>query len=153
MRMRLALVGALALTSIGASLPVAADVNVVVRVAPPAARVEVVPAPRVGYVWAPGHWVWRDGRHLWIGGLWIRERPGMHWHPSRWVHHDGQWRFVAGGWAGQPYVVRDRDGDGVPNRLDRDRDNDGVRNRADRDRDGDGVRNRRDARPNNPNRR
>ena len=38
------------------------------------------------------------------------------------------------------YGYRDRDGDGVPNRLDRDRD-------------GDGVRNRRDARPNNPNQR
>jgi hypothetical protein len=32
----------------------------------------------------------------------------------------------------------------------RDRDGDGVPNRVDRDRDGDGVRNRQDARPNNP---
>ena len=123
---RLAVAGAL-VTSIGTSIPVSADVDVVVRIAPPAARVEVVPAPRVGYAWAPGHWAWRDGRHVWIGGVWIRERPGMHWHPSRWVHRDGQWRFVSGGWAGHPYVVRDRDGDG--------------------------VRNRKDARPHNPNRR
>ncbi|TWO73347.1 hypothetical protein FN976_00435 [Caenimonas sedimenti] len=35
--------------------------------------------------------------------------------------------------------MRDRDGDGIPNRMDRDRDGDGVRNRA-------------DARPNNPRR-
>jgi hypothetical protein len=34
----------------------------------------------------------------------------------------------------------------------RDRDRDGVPNRMDRDRDGDGVRNRDDSRPNNPNR-
>lgn len=47
---------------------------------------------------------------------------------------------------------RDRDRDGIPNRMDRDRDNDGVRNRLDRDRDGDGVRNRDDDRPNNPRR-
>lgn len=35
---------------------------------------------------------------------------------------------------------------------DRDRDRDGVPNRMDRDRDGDGIRNRDDSRPNNPNR-
>jgi hypothetical protein len=46
----------------------------------------------------------------------------------------------------------DRDGDGIPNRMDRDRDNDGIPNRMDRDRDGDGVRNRADSRPNNPRR-
>lgn len=34
----------------------------------------------------------------------------------------------------------------------RDRDRDGVPNRMDRDRDGDGIRNREDARPNNPGR-
>ena len=33
---------------------------------------------------------------------------------------------------------------------DRDRDRDGISNRVDRDRDGDGVPNRRDSRPNNP---
>ena len=35
----------------------------------------------------------------------------------------------------------------------RDRDRDGIRNRLDRDRDGDGVRNRHDRRPNDPGRR
>ncbi|HEV7856489.1 MAG TPA: thrombospondin type 3 repeat-containing protein [Herminiimonas sp.] len=34
----------------------------------------------------------------------------------------------------------------------RDRDHDGVPNRMDRDRDGDGVRDRNDSQPNNPNR-
>ena len=37
-------------------------------------------------------------------------------------------------------------------RGERDRDRDGIPNRVDRDRDGDGVRNRDDARPNNPRR-
>ena len=37
-------------------------------------------------------------------------------------------------------------------RGERDRDRDGIPNRLDRDRDGDGVRNRDDARPNNPRR-
>lgn len=150
---RIATASVLAMASIATSLPASAEVNVIVRVAPPAPRYEVVPAPRGGHVWAPGHWVWRDGRHVWVRGHWVRERPGMHWHPGHWVQRDGHWHFVGGGWNRRPYAMRDSDRDGVPNRFDRDRDNDGVRNRADRDRDGDGVRNRRDARPDNPNRR
>lgn len=64
----------------------------------------------------------------------------------------------------------DRDGDGIPNRVDRDRDGDGVPNRVDRnpnqggapnraergrsgDRDGDGISDRFDPRPDIPNRR
>ena len=52
-------------------------------------------------------------------------------------------------------VDRDRDGDGVPNRVDRDRNNNGVPNRLERsrDRDGDGISNRFDPRPDIPNRR
>ncbi len=45
---------------------------------------------------------------------------------------------------------RDRDRDGMPDRMERDRDHDGVPNRMDRDRDGDGVPNRQDQRPNDP---
>lgn len=57
---------------------------------------------------------------------------------------------------GAPYVVHQPPaavyygGPGYTGRRDRDRD--GVPNRMDRDRDGDGVPNRRDARPNNPRR-
>ena len=137
---RIATAGVFAIASIAASLPAGAEVNVVIRVAPPAPRFEFVPAPRVGHVWAPGHWAWRDGRHVWVGGHWVRERRGMHWHPSHWVHRDGHWHFVGGGWNHKPYAKRDSD-------------RDGVANRHDRDRDGDGVPNRRDARPDNPNRR
>jgi hypothetical protein len=48
---------------------------------------------------------------------------------------------------------RDADRDGIRNRHDRDVDGDGIRNRRDRDRDNDGVRNRRDRFDRNPNRR
>lgn len=49
----------------------------------------------------------------------------------------------------------DRDGDGVPNRVDRDRDGNGIPNRIERsrDQDGDGISDRIDPRPNIPNRR
>lgn len=52
-------------------------------------------------------------------------------------------------------VDRDRDGDGIPNRMDRDRNNNGIPNRVERsrDRDGDGISDRIDPRPNIPNRR
>ena len=136
----LALAGAGVLAALTASLPAAADVDVVVRVAPPAPRYEVVPMHRAGHIWAPGHWAWRDGHHVWVGGQWVRVRHGMHWHPSRWVARDGHWHLVPGGWDARPYGRRDPDRDGVANRSDRDRDNDGARNS-------------RDARPNNPNRR
>lgn len=145
---RLATAGALSLVLSVISASALADI--VVRVAPPEPRIERVPAARAGYVWAPGHWEWRNNRHVWVNGHLIRERRGMHWQPDRWVARGGSYHYVPGSWGAQRW---DRDRDGVPNRLDRDRDNDGVRNRADRDRDGDGVPNRVDSRPNNPNRR
>ena len=70
------------------------------NVAPPPARYEVVPAPRVGFVWVPGYWDWRTNRHYWVRGHYVRERPGYYYHSAGWRHGD-------------------RDGDGVPNAYDR----------------------------------
>ena len=53
-------------------------VSIDIDVAPPAPRVEVIPAPRAGYVWAPGYWEWRDSAHVWIPGRWMGERHGYH---------------------------------------------------------------------------
>ena len=142
---RKALLAALAVSSIGLiPVPASAQVGVYLDIAPPAPRHEVIPAPRDGYVWQPGYWDWRNGRHVWVRGVWMRERPGMYWHPSGWVERDGRWYFQKGRWDRERYVYHrgnnpygDRDRDGVPNRYDRDRDNDGVPNRY-------------DDRPNNP---
>jgi hypothetical protein len=92
------LVAALVLGAIG--VPVASDARVYVDVdvAPPPPRVEVVPAARVGYVWAPGYWEWRGRRHVWVNGYWVRERRGYHWRPNRWEQHEGRWRFDRGRW-------------------------------------------------------
>jgi hypothetical protein len=146
------LLAALTVSAIGiAPLPAASAVDIYLDIAPPAPRYEVMPAPRAGYVWQPGYWDWRDGRHHWRRGHWVRERSGYYYHPSRWEQRNGRWHFERGRWDRERYAFRgDRDRDGVPNRYDRDRDNDGVANRYDRDRDGDGVPNRRDDRPNNP---
>lgn len=79
-------------------------------VAPPPPRHEVVPRPRSGYVWSPGHYEWITNAHVWIGGTWYRHRPGYTYHPPRWIERNGRWHFEARRW--------DRDGDGVPDRRD-----------------------------------
>jgi hypothetical protein len=62
-------------------------------------------------VWVPGFWDWRAHRYHWVGGHWVRHRPGYYYQPVRWVYRDGRY-YRGGGW-------RDSDGDGVPNRYDR----------------------------------
>jgi hypothetical protein len=82
-----------------AIVPVAGDAKeIIVQIAPPALRVETVPAPRVGYVWAPGYWGWRSNKHVWVGGHYIRERHGYHWVPHRWEDRDGRWYQHNGYW-------------------------------------------------------
>jgi hypothetical protein len=98
-----------------ASVPLASVARtVIVREAPPEPRQEAVPAPRRGYVWAPGHWEWRGNRHVWVNGHFLRARRGQHWEAERWVQRDGRWEMRPGRWA-----RGDRDGDGVPNSQDR----------------------------------
>jgi hypothetical protein len=141
--------------------------SVVVDTAPPAPRYERLPAPRHGYLWAPGHWEWRGHRHEWVGGYWIAERPGYAYSAPAWSRRDGGWYLEPARWTphgrdrdrdGIPdrYEWRghDRDRDGIPDRYEGnqgrgDRDHDGVPNRYDRDRDGDGVPNRADREPDN----
>jgi len=152
------MIGAVAtpLSSVGAA-------GIQLNYGPPADRYEAVPAPRRGYVWAPGHWQWNGNRtrHVWVAGNWQRARPGYAYHAPAWVERDGRWHYTASRW--------DRDGDGIPNNRDRtpdganrssDRDRDGIPNNRDRTPDGvsrprdsdrDGVPDRRDAYPNNPN--
>jgi hypothetical protein len=114
------------------------DFNINIATAPPAPRYEVMPAPRAGYVWAPGYWHWDGRRHVWMAGHWETARPGYRYVQPRWERYtDGgreRWRYHASRW--------DRDGDGIPNRYDRhdnrrdgpygDRDRDGIPNYRDR---------------------
>ena len=112
--MRKLIIGSVVAAALGAAaLPAAARTNVdfFVNIAPPPVYHEVVPAPRVGYVWVPGYWDWRYGRYYWVAGSWSRHRPGYYYQPVRWHYRDGRY-YRAGGW-------RDADHDGVPNRYDR----------------------------------
>ena len=150
--------GALLATSLlGFTAAAHAQYGAIVSVAPPAPRYEVVPAPRSGWVWAPGHWQWQGNEYVWVQGQWLRDRAGYDYRERRWVQRaNGEWILVGGDWERRgPYG--DRDGDGIANRYDNNRnrfgpnadlDRDGIANRHDRDRDGDGVRNNRDRFPN-----
>jgi WXXGXW repeat (2 copies) len=114
------------------SLPAFAEIDFHVDIAPPAARYEAVPAPRAGYVWAPGYWDYRGHKYAWTKGHWERERSGYFYHPTTWSQHDGHWYRYSGQWSReQAHPTRydghawrsDRDGDGVPDSRDRAPDN------------------------------
>src|SRR5437763_4055592 len=83
-------------------------VDLYVGVAPPAPLVERVPAPRHGYVWAPGHWEWNGHRHVWANGVWIAERPGYAYSAPAWVQRGGGWTMEPERWT--PHGGYDRGG-------------------------------------------
>lgn len=101
MRLRNAFLGLCFATSIAAAPAAFARVDVVVQVGvpPPAPVVEVIPAPRVGYVWVPGYYGWHGERHIWIKGRYVVERPGYSWVADRWVADGPRWRLERGYWA------------------------------------------------------
>ena len=81
--------------------PAAAQISVIIGTPPPAPIYEVLPSPRVGYVWAPGYWRWENERHIWAPGRWIAARHGEHWVADHWAHANeshGGWRHEPGHW-------------------------------------------------------
>lgn len=127
--------------------PAAAQVSITFGSPPPPPVYERVPAPRHGYVWAPGHYRIVNDRYVWTPGHWIAERPGQRWMGAQWVNVNGRWHYRPGRWepvyvsqSGRFGPYGDIDRDGVPNRYDRydsrrgafgDRDRDGVPNMFD----------------------
>jgi hypothetical protein len=77
-----------------------AQEHVVVRVAPPAPRIEVRPvAPTPHHVWVSGYWGYRDRvGYEWHGGRWESPHPGYAWEPAHWSERGGYWHFVGGHW-------------------------------------------------------
>jgi len=73
-------------------------VDVYANIAPPPMRVERVPPPRPGYVWAPGYWAWSHHRYNWQRGRWMHERRGYHYSPSRWERDGDRWRYYDSRW-------------------------------------------------------
>jgi hypothetical protein len=79
---------------------VAVPGEVVVRMAPPPLRVEVVGvAPGPGYVWAAGHWRWEGGAYAWHRGEWMAPRPGYHLVAHEWRPVGAEWHYSPGHWV------------------------------------------------------
>ncbi len=76
-----------------APAPVAAYPNA----APPPPRNEKY-GTRRGFVWAPGHWDWKNGKWDWVPGHFERERANKEWRPGKWEKRGDRWTWVAGGW-------------------------------------------------------
>jgi hypothetical protein len=97
---RLLLAAALAVAgaSVLNSAPAEARTVVYATMEPPALRVEHVPPPRHGYVWAPGYWSWGHRHYNWQRGHWERERHGYHYAPARWERDGNRWRYQGGRW-------------------------------------------------------
>jgi len=89
---------ALGTGAMAAPMMSSARVYVDVSIAPPPARVEVVPVVRRGYVWAPGYWNWSGRRYVWVRGQLLRERRGYHWYPQRCGQRGDRWHFERGHW-------------------------------------------------------
>ncbi|HET7664265.1 MAG TPA: hypothetical protein VFK31_11590 [Rhodanobacteraceae bacterium] len=95
------LAGASVLLGFGVGMPAAhagTHVSIRIGIAPPPPRWERVPAPRAGFIWAPGYWRWTGAAYIWIGGSWHRHRPGYRYVRPRWHHERGGWRFHTGYW-------------------------------------------------------
>lgn len=90
----------LAGATLGLALPKAAQAGtyISVQVGPPPLPVEVVPAARPGYVWAPGFYEWRAQRYHWRPGHWVRARLGQVYVPARWHAAGSRWEYRPAHW-------------------------------------------------------
>lgn len=97
-RIRTALAGAL--LSLTFLAPAAEAARVVVKVGPPAARVEVrTAAPSHRHVWVGGSWRWNGSAHVWVAGGWhLPPRHGAVWVDGHWKRVSGGWTWVLGHW-------------------------------------------------------
>ena len=98
------ILGAIVASSLGTIPLVSSAASIYVEIAPPAPPVEVVPAPRAGYVWAPGYYVYREKHYVWTKGRYEKERHGQYWHPGHWDEQNGRYTFVEPGWHHEKFA-------------------------------------------------
>jgi hypothetical protein len=91
---------AMALGFLGVAATANADraVEFEIRTAPPPDRVEVVPAPRPGYIYERGHYTVEGDRYVWVEGRFIREREGHHYEPYVLERQGERWHYRSGHW-------------------------------------------------------
>jgi len=74
----------------------------IVQTAPPAPRVEVIPAAREGYVWAPGYWNWNGTSYVWVDGRYLQDQSGAVYVAPRWEASNGRYAFYGERWEKDP---------------------------------------------------
>lgn len=67
------------------------------RMPPPPPQQETI-STKAGFVWARGHYDWKNDKYEWIPGHWERERAQKHWHDAEWRQQGNEWIYVEGGW-------------------------------------------------------
>jgi hypothetical protein len=79
---------------------VANAADVVVKVRPPHAIVEVRGArPSAGHVWVSGYHNWNGSAYAWSPGRWeVPPQPHQRWVAHQWVHRNGGYVLVEGHW-------------------------------------------------------
>lgn len=82
-----------------AMAPANAPGLVVVQVEPPAPRVEAAPAPREGYVWAPGYWSWDGSNYVWVEGRYVPALAGYTYVAPHWEAVNGGWVLIGEQWV------------------------------------------------------
>jgi hypothetical protein len=70
-----------------------------VQTAPPAQRVEIVPAPQAGSVWVPGYWDYRGSDYAWVEGHFEPARKGYVYVAPR--YEEREHRYYAGRWTNE----------------------------------------------------
>jgi WXXGXW repeat (2 copies) len=91
---------ACAIAASALTMPVFGQVHVYIGGAPPPLRYEVrPPVPGPGYSWVEGYWGDRDGRYVWVPGVWRRPPyEGAYWNHPHYDHYDKGWRMHEGHW-------------------------------------------------------
>jgi hypothetical protein len=73
----------------------------------PDATVEITPAPRDGYIWAPGHWETRGTHQGFVSGHWIKDD----YQRQLLVYNNGNGTLS---YATGPMILRDSQGNIIP---------------------------------------
>ena len=83
-----------------------AQAGVIIKVKPPAVKVEVRPKAKFkNAVWVNGRWNWNGRKHVWVKGYWVRPRAGHVWVAGRWAKRPGGYVWIKGHWKKKRVVV------------------------------------------------
>jgi hypothetical protein len=73
--------------------------------------VDIMPAPREGYIYVPGHWESRGTRQVLVSGHWIKDDYQQQL--AIYNNPNGTTTYASG-----PLILRDRDGNVIPTNPD-----------------------------------